>query len=139
MEALCVNPCQTAEACVLPAGWDNPTGMNGAGSSPSQPLFVSGAGDEAMVELDATASATPGEWVELFPADPARNGAAIQNKDAAAIVYLLEATVAPASGTQPGEIGVPVFPAYFNFDWTPRKRYFFRSTVASSKVAVKTW
>lgn len=128
MDLACREQCEVADPCQLPDGWLNPTGQNGRGAD-----------DAALVDADVSAHATPGTWVELFPADPARNGAAIQNKDAAAIIYFVEAATAPASGTAPGEIGVPVFPGYYKFDWAPQKRYFFRSTVAASKVSVKLW
>lgn len=95
--------------------------------------------DAALVTAEVTADPTPGEWVELLPEDAARNGAAIQNKDAAAIVYFVESETEPTAGSQPGEIGVPVFPGYYNFDWAPKKRYWVRSTVAGSEISVVTW
>lgn len=129
----CFPPCATNAAQPIPGKL--PPGSDVAAIVARE----GGASDENLTEADATANGTPGVWTELFPANAARNGAAIQNKDAAAIIYFLEAETAPGNGTQPGEIGVPVFPGYYEFDWVPKKRYFFRSTVASSKVAVKTW
>lgn len=129
----CFPPCAANIAQPLP-------GQLPPGSNVAAIIAAAKAPDDTnIVEVDATANATPGVWTELFPASAAREGAAIQNKDAAAIIYFLESATLPAAGTQPGEIGVPVFPGYYAFDWVPKKRYFFRSTVASSKVAIKTW
>lgn len=96
-------------------------------------------GDGIDVRLDGAngatlaANATPGVWTEFSPAAAGRNWMAAQNQDDAAIVYCVKATTQPANGTADGELKIPTN-AYWDFDYDVPARWWFRSTVASSKV-----
>jgi len=95
--------------------------------------------DASLVSADVATSAVIGTWVELMPADALRVGASVQAVFAAGNVFIKQSDTLPLSGKKVGELQIPAAPAYFNFNFAPKKRYFMRGDMASLIVALKTW
>ncbi len=90
---------------------------------------------DGAVGTTKTANGTPGVWTELIAAAAGRNWLGMQNQDDTGVVYVVAASSQPSNGTADGELKVPTN-AFYDFDFSVRQRWFFRSTVASTKVGV---
>lgn len=84
-------------------------------------------------------NATPGVWTEILAANTERLGAAIQNGDDAALIYIVQSAEAPANGVANGELGIPVSPAYYEWPFSPRGRWWMRSDTTISPAMVWSW
>lgn len=118
-------------------------GASAGGSTPVSPADpVTGAyltGDDAAIAPSTvTTPATVNQWIQLMPANPARQGAAVQNKSATSC-FIVSATSQPATGTVAGELEIPATPTYFKFDWVPKKQYWVRNSVASQALTLIVW
>lgn len=101
---------------------------------------ANGSGDDStLVPGGGITSSTPGRWTELMPADVGRRGAFVQNKTTGSIFILVQDSGFPADGSQMGETEIPDRPAFYLFDFEPKRRYVIRGSAADMPYTLNNW